>query len=100
MATNDTPTTRNCGAIGVFTAGCLAGVRELTGHLACPARRRRQISPVRSELCGRVLTGPVLRIPSVVARVVCKEGRAQRLRDEQIHSQIEVLNRDFRAADT
>ena len=88
MATNDAPTTRNCGAMEIH--------RRLLTESESYRTSRAQLenATIALEALGRVLTGPV-RIP-VVVHVVYKTAE-QNISDEQIHSQIEVLNRDFRA---
>ncbi|AQA03077.1 zinc metalloprotease [Mycobacterium sp. MS1601] len=89
MAINDAPTTRNCGAMEVHR-------RLLTESESYrTARAELENATIQLEAMGQRLTGTVT-IP-VVVHVVFNRAE-QNISDEQIHTQIEVLNQDFRAA--
>ena len=88
MSTTDTPTVRNCGAMEVHR-------RLLTeSELYRSARANLETATIALEALHQPLTG-TLRIPVVVHVVYNTEE--QNISDEQIATQIEVLNRDFRA---
>jgi hypothetical protein len=88
MAPDVAPTTRNCGAMEVHR-------RLLTESESYrTARAELETATIELEALGQVLTGTV-HIP-VVVHVVYNTAE-QNISDEQVRSQIEVLNRDFRA---
>lgn len=78
---------RTCGAMGVHASA----VEKEIGY----ALLRRQIEAARSA-ARRGPLATVARIP-VVVHIVQHQNDA-RVSDDQVHEQIAVLNRDFRAA--
>jgi hypothetical protein len=89
MAAKDSPTTRSCGAMEIHR-------RLLTENESYRvARAELENTTIEYEALGRVLSGTI-QIPVVVH--VVHNTAEQNISKQQIHNQIEVLNRDFRAA--